>query len=46
VQKVGGGGGRAVRRVVCDGAEQPTRRIPLRDDRRDHQVLVEIGGKA
>jgi len=33
---------RGVSRVVCDGVEQPDRTIPLRDDRREHQVEVEL----
>jgi cellobiose phosphorylase len=33
--------GGPVSRVVCDGAEQPNRRIPLHDDRRDHRIEVE-----
>jgi cyclic beta-1,2-glucan synthetase len=37
-------GGGAVRRVVCDGVEQRDRRIPLRDDRQDHRVEVELSG--
>ena len=35
--------GGAVSRVVCDGAEQADRRIPLRDDRQVHHVDVELG---
>jgi len=35
--------GGQVSRVVCDGAEQADRRIPLRDDRQDHRVEVELG---
>jgi len=34
--------GGAVSRVVCDGVEQPDRRIPLRDDRQEHRVDVEL----
>jgi cellobiose phosphorylase len=30
-------------RVTCDGVEQADGRIPLVDDRRDHQAVVEIG---
>ena len=36
--------GGAVSRVVCDGTEQPDLRIPLRDDRRDHHVEIELAG--
>ena len=35
--------GGAVRRVVCDGVEQPDHCIPLRDDRQDHHAEVELG---
>jgi cellobiose phosphorylase len=35
--------GGTVSRVVCDGTEQPTKRIPLRDDHRPHQVDIELG---
>jgi cyclic beta-1,2-glucan synthetase len=35
--------GGAVSRVVCDGSEQPDHRIPLRDDRQDHHVEIELG---
>jgi cellobiose phosphorylase len=35
--------GGQVSRVVCDGAEQADRRIPLRDDHQDHRVEVELG---
>jgi cyclic beta-1,2-glucan synthetase len=38
-----GGGGRNVRRVVCDGVEQAERTIPLRDDGIEHHCEVEIG---
>jgi len=38
-----GGGGRHVRRVVCDGVEQAERTIPLRDDGIEHHCEVEIG---
>jgi cellobiose phosphorylase len=37
------GPGRTVTRVLFDGVEQADRTIPLRDDRRDHQVEVEVG---
>jgi len=33
---------RGVSRVICDGVEQPDRTIPLRDDRRHHDVVVEL----
>ncbi|MBA3503888.1 MAG: cyclic beta 1-2 glucan synthetase, partial [Deltaproteobacteria bacterium] len=39
-----GGTNRAVTRVRCDGTDEPSRTIPLRDDRQDHQVDVELGG--
>ncbi|HEY5937872.1 MAG TPA: glucoamylase family protein [Kofleriaceae bacterium] len=39
-----GGTNRTVTRVRCDGSDEPTRTIPLRDDRQDHQIDVEIGG--
>jgi cyclic beta-1,2-glucan synthetase len=38
-----GGGGRDVRRVLCDGVEQAERTIPLRDDGVEHHAEVEIG---
>ncbi len=38
-----GGDGRTVRRVICDGVDQPSKTIPLRDDRRDHRAEIEIG---
>jgi cyclic beta-1,2-glucan synthetase len=38
-----GGGGRQVRRVVCDGIEQPDRTIPLRGEGGEHRVEIEIG---
>ena len=37
-------GGKGVSRVVCDGDEQAGLTIPLRDDGRDHQVDVWVGG--
>ena len=37
------GGGNAVTRVVVDGVEQPDKRVPLSDDRREHHAEVEIG---
>jgi hypothetical protein len=37
------GGGNAITRVVVDGVEQPDRRVPLSDDRREHHAEVEIG---
>jgi cellobiose phosphorylase len=36
--------GGKVSRVVCDGAEQANLRIPLRDDRQDHHVEIELAG--
>ncbi|MBC7974301.1 MAG: cyclic beta 1-2 glucan synthetase, partial [Myxococcales bacterium] len=36
--------GGKVSRVVCDGAEQANHLIPLRDDRRDHHVEIELAG--
>jgi cyclic beta-1,2-glucan synthetase len=41
-----GGGGREVRRVVCDGVEQEDRAIPLRDDGAEHYAEVDVGGGA
>jgi cyclic beta-1,2-glucan synthetase len=41
-----GGGGRDVRRVVCDGVEQEDRAVPLRDDGAEHYAEVDIGGGA
>ena len=38
------GRGRAVQRVVCDGAEQPDKTIPLRNDGQEHRAEVEVGG--
>ena len=32
-----------VTRVRCDGADEPSRTIPLRDDRVEHQVEIELG---
>jgi hypothetical protein len=29
--------------VVCDGVDQDNHRIPLRDDRQDHHVEIELG---
>jgi cellobiose phosphorylase len=40
------GGGNTVSRVVVDGIEQPDKRVPLSDDRREHHAEVEIGGPA
>jgi len=37
------GGGRGVTRVVCDGAPQPARTIPLRDDGAEHHAEVWVG---
>jgi len=39
-----GGGGTAVRRVVCDGVEQPDAAFRLFDDHGGHSVRVEVGG--
>jgi cellobiose phosphorylase len=39
-----GGEGRGVKRVVCDGVEQPDGTIPLRDDHQEHRVEVDVGG--
>jgi cellobiose phosphorylase len=36
--------GGAVSRVECDGHDQPDKRIPLRDDRQDHRVEIELAG--
>jgi len=36
--------GGTVSRVHCDGIEQKTKLIPLRDDRQDHRVEIELGG--
>ena len=36
--------GGSVSRVVCDGVEQAGHGIPLRDDRQDHHVEIELGG--
>jgi cyclic beta-1,2-glucan synthetase len=38
------GPGNIVTRVTADGIEQPNKRIPLSDDRREHRANVEIGG--
>jgi cellobiose phosphorylase len=35
--------GRSVTRVTIDGADQPDKSLLLTDDRRDHQVVVELG---
>jgi cellobiose phosphorylase len=37
------GAGNVVARVVVDGVEQPDKRIPLSDDRREHRAEVEVG---
>jgi hypothetical protein len=29
---------------MCDGIEQPTKTITLRDDHRDHRAEIEVGG--
>ncbi len=36
--------GGTVSRVVCDGAEQANKLIPLRDDRQDHHIEIELAG--
>jgi cellobiose phosphorylase len=36
--------GGSISRVVCDGVDQANHRIPLRDDRQDHHVEIELGG--
>jgi len=36
--------GGAVSRVVCDGQDLPSKLIPLRDDRQDHRVDIELAG--
>jgi cellobiose phosphorylase len=41
VRRVGMGDG--VVRVLLDGAEQPDKRIPLLDDRREHHAEVQVG---
>lgn len=38
-----GGSGLSVKRVVADGSEQAEMSVPLVDDRRDHNVEVELG---
>jgi cyclic beta-1,2-glucan synthetase len=42
VRHVGGGGGGTVKRVSCDGIEQPDGTIPLRDDHQEHQAEVDV----
>jgi cellobiose phosphorylase len=37
--------GGSVSRVVCDGAEQADLQIPLRDDRQDHRVEIDLAGR-
>ena len=37
--------GGAVSRVVCDGVDQASHRITLRDDRQDHQVEIELAAR-
>jgi len=37
-------GGTVVTRVLLDGVEQSDHTVPLQDDRRDHQVEVQLGG--
>ncbi len=39
----GSGGGAQGTRVVCDGVEQADGTVPLRDDRKEHQVEIEVG---
>ena len=44
VRNLGGGGcGSTVTRVISDGVEQPDRKIPLADDRREHTAEVDVG---
>ncbi len=38
-----GGAGASVSRVSCDGVDQPDKRIPLRDDRVEHRVEIDLG---
>ena len=38
------GRGRSVQRVVCDGAEQADKSIPLRNDGQEHRAEIEVGG--
>jgi cellobiose phosphorylase len=40
------GGDQRVTRVTVDGIEQPEKTIALSDDRRDHRVEVDVGGRA
>lgn len=37
--------GRTVRRISIDGIDQPGNALPLKDDREDHQVEVELSGQ-
>jgi cellobiose phosphorylase len=37
------GAGQEVVRVISDGTERPDKRVPLTDDRREHQAEVELG---
>jgi cyclic beta-1,2-glucan glucanotransferase len=37
------GGDSTLTRVTCDGVDQPDRRIPLVDDRREHTAEVHVG---
>ena len=46
VRSLGGDADHSLTRVVCDGALQPEGAIPLRDDRQEHRVEVEIGRQA
>ena len=32
-----------VTKVICDGVERPDQTVPLVDDRRDHQIEVQVG---
>jgi cyclic beta-1,2-glucan synthetase len=41
VRRAGGGPGR-VGKVVVDDAEQPDLRVPLVDDRREHNVEIQV----
>jgi cellobiose phosphorylase len=37
--------GGTVSRVICDGVDQENHRIPLRDDRQDHRIEIELAGR-
>jgi cyclic beta-1,2-glucan synthetase len=44
IRNLGGeNGSRSVTRVTCDGADQPAKTIPLRDDAAEHRAEIEIG---